>query len=112
MNKSQHTQAELQAMLWEYLASDRVVPRRLEGWKRVGRVLQRNGEELLNYLDQLAVNDISADAEKTCKRKLSDSSLISRAGRRPALTTHEGRSKKNRELFECSTHSSSSRSVK
>jgi hypothetical protein len=32
MNKSQHTQAELQAMLWEYLASDRVVPRRLEGW--------------------------------------------------------------------------------
>lgn len=63
MNKSQHTQAELQAMLREYLARDRVILCRLEGWKRVGRVLQRNGEELLNYLDQLAVNDISADAD-------------------------------------------------
>jgi hypothetical protein len=47
MNKGQHTQAELQAMLREYLARDRVILRRLEGWKRVGRVLQRNGEELL-----------------------------------------------------------------
>lgn len=93
MNKGQHTQAELQAMLREYLARDRVILRRLEGWKRVGRVLQRNGEEFLNYLDQLAVNDISANAEEDMQAEV-ERLLLNFASAASARVDHSRRALK------------------